>query len=153
MKNETKIVYFSIKRLLQKCMYKKIEIESAIINLRIVENAIDEITGEIGISQADYGKVLVSTLEAVNNAILHGNNSCKNKKVLIEISCVKRDLKIKVTDEGIGFKPAKIPDPTIPENIESLNGRGVFLMTRLADKIKYSRKGNSVTMTFNNIIT
>ena len=55
-------------------MYKKIKIESDIVNnLRIVENAIDEVTNEIGITQENYGKILVSTLEAVNNAIIHGN--------------------------------------------------------------------------------
>ena len=47
-----------------------------------------------------------------------------------------------------GFNPEEVPDPTIPENIEALNGRGVFLMSKLADKIKYSKKGNTVTMIF-----
>jgi serine/threonine-protein kinase RsbW len=42
---------------------------------------------------------------------------------------------------------------TMPENIEALNGRGVFLMSHLADKIKYSKKGNAVTMIFKNIIS
>ena len=50
------------------------------------------------------------------------------------------------------FIPKKLPDPTIPENLEVLNGRGVFLMSRLADKITYSKKGNSVTMIFKNIV-
>ena len=62
-------------------------------------------------------------------------------------------LKIKVTDEGPGFRPEKVPDPTTPENIEELNGRGIYLMSHLADKIKYSEKGNSVTMTFKNILS
>ena len=66
-------------------MYKKIKIESKVSNLRIVENAIDEATSEIGISQDNYGKILVSTLEAVNNAILHGNKSDPEKIVDIEI--------------------------------------------------------------------
>ena len=62
-------------------------------------------------------------------------------------------LNITVTDEGQGFRPEKVPDPTIPENIEALNGRGIYLMSHLADKIKYSKKGNSVTMTFKNILS
>lgn len=133
-------------------MYKRIKIESSIINLRIVENAIDEVVNEIGIKQDCYGKILVSTLEAVNNAILHGNNSDKQKMVDIEIAFRKNNLKIKVTDEGAGFTLEKVPDPTIPENIETVNGRGIFLMSRLADEIRYSKKGNSVTMVFKNII-
>ena len=67
-------------------MYKIIRIESTVGNLRVVENAIDEITASIGISQDDYGKIMVSAMEAVNNAILHGNHSNPGKIVEIEIS-------------------------------------------------------------------
>lgn len=132
-------------------MYKKIIIESDINNIRIVERAIDEATNEIGISQDNYGKILVSTLEAVNNAILHGNKSNPQKVVDIEIAFKTNILKITVKDEGQGFKPEEVPDPTLPENIEELNGRGVYLMSRLSDKLKYSKKGNTVTMTFKNL--
>lgn len=133
-------------------MLKKITIESDINNLRIVENAIDSITNDAGISQENYGKILISTLEAVNNAIIHGNRSDKNKKVNIEISMKNEMLQITVEDEGKGFKPNEVPDPTKPENIESVNGRGVFLMKKLADRIEFNRKGNCVKMTFKNII-
>ena len=126
-------------------------IGSSVGNLRIVEKAIDEMINEIGISQDSYGKILVSTLEAVNNAIQHGNLSNGDKNVKVDISYSEKNLKIKVTDEGNGFALSKVPDPTIPENIETLNGRGIFLMSRLADEVKYSKKGNEVTMTFKNI--
>jgi len=132
-------------------MYKKIRIESSSENLRVVENAIDETTTTLGISQDSYGKILVSTMEAVNNAILHGNRSDPKKIVEIVITYKTNELKIKVADEGPGFHPENIPDPTIPENIEALNGRGVYLMSHLADKIEYNKKGNSVTITFKNI--
>jgi serine/threonine-protein kinase RsbW len=134
-------------------MYKKIRIESSVGNLRIVENAIDEATTVIGISQDNYGKILVSTMEAVNNAILHGNHSNPEKMVDIEIYFKSNELTISVTDEGPGFRPETVPDPTTPENIEELNGRGIYLMSHLADKIQYTEKGNSVTMTFKNILS
>lgn len=134
-------------------MYRKIRIGSEISNIRIVENAIDEAIGEIGISRESYGKILVSTLEAVNNAIIHGNRSNPARKVEILITYKEDILNIKISDEGNGFKPEEVPDPTYPENLEALNGRGVFLMMKLADKIKYSKKGNTVTMTFKNIKT
>jgi serine/threonine-protein kinase RsbW len=133
-------------------MYKKIRIESSLSNLRIVENAVEEVTSEIGIAQDNYGKILVSTLEAVNNAMLHGNKLNPDKFVQVEITFKAKNLSIKVTDEGPGFFPDKIPDPTIPENIESVNGRGVFLMSRLADKVIYQRNGASVTMVFKDIL-
>ena len=133
-------------------MLKKIRIESKLSNLRIVENTVDEITGELGISYNNYGKILITLLEAVNNAIIHGNKSSADKYVDITIEFKKEKLKIKVKDEGAGFSPEEVPDPTIPENIEEVNGRGVFIMSRLADEIKYSKKGNTVTMVFNNVI-
>jgi serine/threonine-protein kinase RsbW len=134
-------------------MYKKIRIESEVENLRIVENAIDEATSVIGISQDNYGKILVSAMEAVNNAIVHGNKSVPEKIVDVEITSKNDELMITVTDQGPGFKPDKVPDPTTPENIEELNGRGIYLMSHLADKIEYNSKGNSVTMTFKNILS
>jgi serine/threonine-protein kinase RsbW len=134
-------------------MYKQIKIESKVMNLRIVEKTIDEVTNELGISQDSYGKILVSTMEGVNNAILHGNHSEPEKIVDIEIEFKGKVLKIKITDEGSGFRPEEVPDPTIPENIELLSGRGIFLMSHLADKIKFSKRGNTVTMTFKNIVS
>jgi serine/threonine-protein kinase RsbW len=130
-------------------MVKIIRIESKLASLHIVERAVDEATSELGISQECYGKILVSILEAVNNAIIHGNNSDPRKFVDIEISSVNGDMIVKVTDQGKGFNPKMVPDPTIPENLQELNGRGVFLMSRLADKIEYSDQGNVVKMTFN----
>lgn len=132
-------------------MYKRLKIESSINNLRIVENAIDEVMNEIGITEENYGKILVSTLEAVNNAIMHGNRYEKDKIVDVEISYKNEKLKIKISDQGKGFVPEEVPDPTIPQNLESLNGRGIFLMSKLADEIKYSKRGNAVTMFFKNI--
>ena len=133
-------------------MYKKIQIESKIGSLRIVEKVIDDIFGNIGMSQDNYGKILVSSLEAVNNAITHGNKSDPLKTVDIEIAFTNNLLAITVTDEGSGFRPEEVPDPTLSENIEELNGRGIFLMSNLADEIFYNEKGNIVTMTFKNII-
>lgn len=133
-------------------MYKKLRIESRIGNLRVVENMIDEVMSSIGMSHDNYGKILISTLEAVNNAITHGNKSSPDKSVEIEIGFEEDELNIKVSDEGAGFRRDKVPDPTSPENLEILNGRGVFIMTKLADELNYSEKGNSVTMVFKNII-
>jgi serine/threonine-protein kinase RsbW len=134
-------------------MYKKIKIESEVGNLRIVENAIDEATTVIGISQDNYGKILVCAMEAVNNAILHGNKSNPEKKVDIEIGYRSEELLITVTDEGPGFRPENVPDPTTPENIEEISGRGIYLMSHLADKIEFNKKGNSVKMIFKNILS
>jgi serine/threonine-protein kinase RsbW len=134
-------------------MIRKIRIKSDRNNLGVVENAIDTLSNEAGISQDSYGRIMVSTMEAVNNAIIHGNKSDKEKYVEISINFEKNILEVTVTDEGNGFKPSEVPDPTRPENIESLDGRGVFLMSKLADKIEFNRKGNSVKMIFKNTLS
>ena len=134
-------------------MDKKIKIESKIANLRIVEKAIDEISTELGLKKDNYGKILVSTLEAVNNAIVHGNKANESKIVEIEFSYQRKTLKVSVSDEGTGFKPKEVPDPTKPENIQNLSGRGVFLMSKLADEIEFNEQGNKVTMSFKDLKT
>jgi serine/threonine-protein kinase RsbW len=129
-------------------MKRILKIESDLSKVNLVEREIDQATREAGISEDNYGKILVSVMEAVNNAIIHGNKSNPEKTVLIEIEKNGNELKVIVSDEGEGFVPERIPDPTVYENIEEENGRGVFLMRKLADEIKFNRKGNSVTMKF-----
>jgi len=130
-------------------MIKDIDITSKISNIRKIENVIDELTNELKINTDAYGKILVATLEAVNNAILHGNKTDINKQVNVGFILKEKSLDITVKDEGPGFNPDIVPDPTSPENIENLHGRGVYLMSNLADSIEFNPNGNQVTMTFN----
>lgn len=132
-------------------MQRKLTITSEIINLRVVEKELDNLSAELGIAEDNYGKIMVCAMEAVNNAIIHGNKSDKGKVVKVEMNNDGDELTISVEDEGSGFNPSTIPDPTKPENIEELAGRGVFLMSKLADKIEFSEKGNMVIMHFKDI--
>jgi serine/threonine-protein kinase RsbW len=125
-----------------------LNIPSEIGNLRLVEKAIDELSLELDLSDEVYGNVLVATMEATNNAIIHGNNSDPNKEVKIEIKFDNRELKVHIEDEGKGFDHWSIPDPTAPENVEKINGRGIFLMERLSDEILYLEEGRVVELKF-----
>ena len=130
-------------------MEKKYEIKSKIENLRKVEKLVDDISAEYNISTDIYGNILIAALEAANNAILHGNKLDENKLVYIIINKDEKILKIRVDDEGEGFDYKNIPDPTAPENIENINGRGIFLMEKLSDGIEFSRNGATVELEFN----
>jgi serine/threonine-protein kinase RsbW len=130
-------------------MEKKYEIKSKIENLRKVEKLVDDISAEYNISSDLYGNILIAALEAANNAILHGNKLDENKLVNIIINKDEKKLKIRVDDEGEGFDYKNIPDPTAPENIENINGRGIFLMEKLSDGIEFSRNGATVVLEFN----
>ncbi len=129
-------------------MDRVLVIESKVSNLRKVEDFLEEFSYEASISREAYAKVLVSVMEAVNNAIVHGNHNDIGKKVHVHFREKTSILIVTVTDEGKGFSPDTIPDPTMPENIENASGRGVFLMRRLADEIEFNGQGNSVKMKF-----
>jgi len=129
-------------------MQRRLQIASDPKNLRLVENLIEELSAKHRIEDEVYGKILVATIEAVNNAIIHGNKSDSNKKVDINLELDDEQVKVKVRDEGEGFDHENVPDPTAPENIENIHGRGVFLMKRLSDEIHFNDKGTSVEMTF-----
>jgi serine/threonine-protein kinase RsbW len=134
-------------------MQRNLIIPSEIASLRVVEKELDVISADLGIAQDNYGKIMVCAMEAVNNAILHGNKSDPGKFVRIIIENIYDELIVSVEDEGPGFNPGAIPDPTKPENLEEISGRGVFLMSKLADNISFSEKGNKVTMKFKDIKT
>ncbi len=134
-------------------MEKTIRVESKLSSLSVVENAIDNITREAGINKENYGKILISVMEAVNNAIVHGNKCDEKKFVNIYIILNNNFLEVTVEDEGRGFKPSEVPDPTEPGNLENVNGRGVFLMKNLADELEFNKKGNKVILKFKNIIS
>lgn len=129
-------------------MKKNLNIPSKIENLRIVEKAIDELSLELDLSDEIYGNVLVATMEATNNAIVHGNKTDPEKVVKIKIEYGERVLKVLIEDQGEGFDHWGIPDPTAPENIEKIHGRGIFLMERLSDEILYLNDGRIVELKF-----
>lgn len=129
-------------------MRKDLKIPSDIGNLRLVEKAIDELSLELDLSDEVYGNVLVATMEATNNAIIHGNNSDPNKCVKIEIQFLEKELSVHIEDQGTGFDYSSVPDPTAPENLEKINGRGIFLMERLSDEILYLEDGRIVELKF-----
>ena len=123
-------------------------IPADLVNLRLVEKAIDELSLEFDLSDEVYGNVLVATMEATNNAIIHGNNSDPGKLVKIEMMLEKKELKVHIEDQGHGFDYSTVPDPTAPENLEKINGRGIFLMERLSDEILYLENGRIVVLKF-----
>ena len=129
-------------------MKRDLFIPSEIQNLRMVEKAIDEISLELDLSDEIYGNVLVATMEATNNAIIHGNKADPKKDVKIKIVLEKTELTIFIEDQGPGFDYKNVPDPTAPGNLEKINGRGIFLMERLSDEITYLEDGRIVQLKF-----
>ena len=88
----------------------------------------------------------VGLTEALANAMTYGNSHDPSKRVLVEVALQAGRLEAKVTDQGAGFDPTSVPDPTSPENIAKPCGRGLFLMRQLLDEVSYNAQGNQVTL-------
>ncbi len=126
----------------------KIEISSRPENITLVEQFVDDLKESLQISDDLYGHLLICLTEAVNNSIIHGNESDPNKKVLISASKEDNRFSFVVKDEGNGFDYNSLPDPTDPANLHKLTGRGVFLMKQLSDLLIFSQGGSQVEMQF-----
>lgn len=113
-----------------------------------VEIFVKKIAASFEINEDIYPNILISVTEAVNNAIIHGNQKDLDKKVTILLKKSETALTIIVSDEGPGFDPESIPDPTLDENIDKLGGRGVFLIYQLSDLVTFQNEGRTVEMKF-----
>jgi serine/threonine-protein kinase RsbW len=88
----------------------------------------------------------VAVTEVLANAILYGNRRDPRKRVRIEVFLDAARVRVRVTDEGPGFDPGTVPDPTLPVNLERPGGRGIFLVRRLMDRVEYNARGNAVLL-------
>ncbi len=144
-----KILFFTIMVITTKDqMERSIVLSSEIESMRLVEKEIDRISAEYGLGAEVYGNILIASLEAVNNAISHGNKLDPEKKVEVKFELSENQLTVTTSDEGKGFDYENVPDPTAPENIENINGRGIFLMKQLSDGLTFHEGGRISEMIF-----
>ncbi|NUN07621.1 MAG: ATP-binding protein [Ignavibacteriaceae bacterium] len=116
-----------------------IEIPSDSTNLILVEEFINQVAFEFKITEDRLPGLLLAVTEATTNAIIHANKKDKSKKVRISAKPESGNLFIIVKDEGKGFDPAAIPDPTAPENLLKDSGRGLYLMRIYSDELSYNQ--------------
>lgn len=128
---------------------KSLVLPSKLESINLVEKVVDEISERECISSDLYGKILVAVVEAVNNAVSHGNKFEDSKQVKVDFNCQSKLLRVVVEDQGSGFNPDIIPDPTRPENLENISGRGIFIMKSYADQIEFNKNATQVTLSFN----
>ncbi len=128
---------------------KNLTFPSTADSLHLVEALIDEISADMHLDEDYYGNILIAVTEAVNNAINHGNKQDPNKTVsFVFTENDDHSISFKIADQGTGFDFENIPDPTSPENIEKVNGRGVFLMKQLSDGVTFDDNGRVVELSF-----
>ncbi len=126
----------------------EISISSEINNIVKVENFIESFTEFFRLPSSLYGKISLSVIEAVNNAILSGNKRQKDKMVTLIAEKTDTQFKVTISDEGEGFDFHVIPDPTLPDNIDKVAGRGLYLMKTLSDELIFENGGATVILVF-----
>jgi serine/threonine-protein kinase RsbW len=119
-------------------------------DLRAIERSVDYLTDkgrEVGFDDERLRlNFRVGLTEALANAMLYGNSRDPQKRVRVVACLTSRKIEIQVTDEGRGFDPDAVLDPTLPANRVRPGGRGIFLIRQLMDRVEFNDRGNSITM-------
>jgi serine/threonine-protein kinase RsbW len=113
-----------------------------------LEELIESLSDTYSISEDTFANMMTCLNEALINAIKHGNKMDPDKIVIVNADVDNRKVIWTVTDEGPGFDYVHLADPTAPENVENLTGRGVFIMKHLADQCIFNSSGNEVELHF-----
>lgn len=121
---------------------ESIVIQSVSENLTKVEAFIDAICAENNCNNY-FGTMSMAVLQAVENAIVHGNGSNPRKKVTVSCSRVKGGVCFTIEDEGKGFDFQKYKDFPMGEE-----GTGIFLMRTLSDSCAFADGGRKVKLVF-----
>lgn len=111
----------------------------------VVETLLDKMR-ELGWPEHDTFGVHLAVEEALVNAIKHGNHKSHDKTVRVVLEVSGDRVLVDITDEGEGFDPDAVPDPTDDDNLELPSGRGLMLMRTYMASVKFNDQGNRVTM-------
>lgn len=124
----------------------KLVLPSLLEEIRRAEDAVLGAAAACGYGEHDRFAIQLALEEAISNAIRHGNCCDPCKRVIVEYLVDPDAIRISIEDEGGGFRPDTVPDPTRDENLDKPYGRGVMLMRVYMSEIHYNPSGNRVTM-------
>ena len=130
----------------------RIIIPSSLEYLREVEEYVEERLKQKKLSQDLLADIAISVTEVVTNAVCHGNQNDSRKKVYVSVEVHPRQVVVSVADEGTGFDPAQLPNPTEEENLLKDAGRGIFIVKSLMDEVKFEagpKGGTTITLVKN----
>ena len=130
----------------EKSRTKTIAIPSIPSQITYVENALLPVLTDRGYGERALFGIKLALEEAAINAIKHGNQLDDTKKVTVRFTIGEDRATISIGDEGEGFNPADVPDPTAAENLTATSGRGLALINAYMDEVTFNERGNEVTM-------
>ena len=124
-------------------------LDSNLDSADLAESAALDMARSCGFGEITVEHIGLAVHEIMTNAIVHGNRSDLQKKVMLTISRTAPELRIVISDQGDGFDPDRLPDPLSPGAFLESSGRGVFLARAFMDEFHVQRsraKGTTVTM-------
>lgn len=124
----------------------EVTIASELAEARRIQTLIEEALQALAYTEHDIFGIRLALEEALVNAIKHGNQMDQDKRVIVAYNVTDERFDVLITDEGQGFNPDDVPDPTDPANIERPCGRGLLLMRGFMTEVEYHGKGNTVRM-------
>ena len=112
---------------------------------RVLAEVLDQLEAQHWLRR-DIFSVHLAMEEALVNAIHHGNRLDRGKHVRVLCQVSPDRVRVEITDQGCGFNPAEVPDPTCAEQLHAPCGRGVMLMKAFMLRVEYSAEGNHVIL-------
>lgn len=128
--------------------WKMLKLPSSPNSINEIEGYVKRIFSEYAIEDNKYPDVLITITEAVNNAIIHGNRNDTSKYVDVNCKKCPEGITFHISDQGKGFNPKAVPNPTSPDRLECCGGRGVYIIEKLSDNVQYLNNGRTVEIYF-----
>lgn len=125
---------------------KVIEVPSTLRDAKKPEEVILREVQKHGYDEDATFAIKLALEEAMTNAVKHGNGNDRSKKVTVRYCVTAEQTLILVRDEGPGFQPKNVPDPTTPDRLSLPNGRGIMLMRAYLTDLSYSDCGREVCL-------
>lgn len=127
-------------------MKKEVIVSNDLAATKHAERAVLEEAARCGFCENTAFAIKLALEEAFTNAFRHGNKCDPRKHIIVRYEVTAEHIEIEVEDEGDGFDPNQVPDPTQPEFIDRPHGRGIMLMRAYLDAVEYNASGNAVRL-------
>jgi serine/threonine-protein kinase RsbW len=121
-------------------------IPSDLSEARRIQDLIEQQLQQSHFQDKEIFGIRLALEEAIVNAIKHGNQMDRGKKVQVCVRILADRFEAIIVDEGPGYNPTDLPDPLAEENLERPSGRGLFLIKHYMTEVTVHPPGNRVTM-------
>ncbi len=127
-------------------MSEQVVISSDLEAARLLEERLLSIVSDCGYCEADMFAIKLALEEGLVNAVKHGNKHDPGKYVTVDWEIDDKKVTFSIADEGCGFTPCEVPDPTCDENLLRPCGRGIMLMKAYMDEVSFNPPGNQIRL-------